>query len=44
MPLSSDKAEGALLAEESLPAVTGSLTLAENRFFDGAIFDPTLAG
>lgn len=40
MPRSSDKAEGALASDESLPAVKGSLRLARNRFFDGAIFDP----
>lgn len=43
MPRSSDKAEGALEASESLPAVSGSLRLSRNRFFDGAVFDPAPA-
>jgi NitT/TauT family transport system ATP-binding protein len=41
LPRSSDKAEGLLLRDESVPAVLGSLSLARNRFFDGAVFDPT---
>ncbi|WP_323040497.1 CmpA/NrtA family ABC transporter substrate-binding protein [Gemmobacter sp.] len=44
LPRASDKAEGALAAAESVPGVKGGLTLARNRFFDGAIFDPLLVG
>lgn len=40
LPRSSDKAEGVLQHDESVPAVLGSLSLARNRFFDGAVFDP----
>lgn len=40
LPRSSDKAEGLLQQDESVPAVLGSLSLARNRFFDGAVFDP----
>ncbi|HQU66723.1 MAG TPA: CmpA/NrtA family ABC transporter substrate-binding protein [Albidovulum sp.] len=40
LPRASDKVEGALLHDETLPAVHGQLILARNRFFDGAIFDP----
>ncbi|MGA0542217.1 ABC transporter substrate-binding protein [Neotabrizicola sp. VNH66] len=43
LPRASDKAEGALEAEESVPAVHGTLILARNRFFDGAVFDPAPA-
>lgn len=43
MPRSSEKAEGALEGEESLPATSGSLILARNRFFDGEVFDPAFA-
>lgn len=43
MPRSSDKAEGALAQSETLPATSGSLILARNRFFDGQIFDPAFA-
>lgn len=40
LPRASDKLEGALLHDETLPAVNGHLILARNRFFDGVIFDP----
>lgn len=40
LPRASDKLEGALGRDETLPAVHGHLILARNRFFDGAIFDP----
>ena len=43
MPRTSEKAEGALAGDEPFPAVSGSLILARNRFFDGAIFDPAYA-
>ena len=43
MPLSSDKVEGGLAHDESLPAQRGLLVLRRNRFFDGAVFDPALA-
>lgn len=43
MPRASVKAEGALMVSESQPAVQGSLHLARNRFFDGAVFDPSPA-
>lgn len=43
LPLSSEKAEGALEQEEVLPATQGTLILARNRFFDGQIFDPIFA-
>lgn len=42
LPRASDKVEGALLRDESLPAIHGQLILARNRFFDGQIFDPSL--
>ncbi|MGL4281701.1 MAG: CmpA/NrtA family ABC transporter substrate-binding protein [Albidovulum sp.] len=42
LPRASDKLEGALGRDETLPAVHGHLILARNRFFDGAIFDPFL--
>ncbi|MCA0272377.1 MAG: ABC transporter substrate-binding protein [Proteobacteria bacterium] len=44
LPRASDKLEGALGRDETLPAVHGHLILARNRFFDGAIFDPFPAG
>lgn len=40
LPRASDKVEGALSEDETLPAVHGQVILARNRFFDGAIFDP----
>lgn len=40
LPRASEKVEGALLRNESLPAIHGQLILARNRFFDGQIFDP----
>lgn len=40
LPLSSDKAEGALAGPETVPAVNGTLSLSRNRFFDGQVFDP----
>lgn len=40
MPRTSDKAEGALGRDETLPANRGTLILARNRFFDGQVFDP----
>ncbi|WP_435259832.1 CmpA/NrtA family ABC transporter substrate-binding protein [Thioclava sp. FR2] len=43
LPRNSEKAEGVLEGEESLPATSGSLILARNRFFDGEIFDPIFA-
>ncbi len=44
LPLSSDKAEGLLTAPATVPAVRGTLQLARNQFFDGAIFDPAASG
>jgi len=43
LPRASDKAEGALTRDESLPGTHGPLTLARNQFFDGRIFDPAPA-
>lgn len=40
MPRTSDKAEGALGRDETLPANRGTLILARNRFFDDQVFDP----
>jgi two-component system, oxyanion-binding sensor len=40
LPRSSEKAEGVLMQDETLPGVTMPLILARNRFFDGHIFDP----
>lgn len=42
LPRSSEKSEGALGADEAIPAVRGTVILARNRFFDGQIFDPSL--
>lgn len=41
LPRGSDRIEGLLQRAESVPAVHGQVTLARNRFFDGAIFDPS---
>jgi NitT/TauT family transport system ATP-binding protein len=40
LPRASDKVEGALMRDESLPAVQGKLRLLRNRFFDGKTFEP----
>jgi ABC-type nitrate/sulfonate/bicarbonate transport system substrate-binding protein len=42
LPRTSEKSEGALGADEAIPAVRGTVILARNRFFDGQIFDPGL--
>jgi two-component system, oxyanion-binding sensor len=41
LPISSDKAEGALGEPMPVAAKRGTLILNRNRFFDGKIFDPT---
>lgn len=41
MPRASEKAEGLLIHSEVVPAVSGTLILERNRFFDDQIFDPT---
>ena len=40
MPLSNSKIEGGLTESTEVRAVTGSLSLGQNRFFDGQTFDP----
>lgn len=40
MPLTNSKIEGGLSAKTEVRAVSGSLSLGQNRFFDGQTFDP----
>ncbi|KIT15051.1 ABC transporter substrate-binding protein [Jannaschia aquimarina] len=43
LPGASEKVEGATGADTAVASETGRLILAENRFFDGQLFDPTPA-
>ncbi|SFG66006.1 NitT/TauT family transport system ATP-binding protein [Palleronia marisminoris] len=40
LPAASARIEGALAADQAVPAMSGSLTLCRDAFFDGAAFDP----
>ncbi|WP_238364506.1 CmpA/NrtA family ABC transporter substrate-binding protein [Mesobacterium pallidum] len=42
LPTSSSKVEGGLPQDLAVPAVGGDLILRADRFFDGAVFDPSL--
>ncbi|OSP56430.1 CmpA/NrtA family ABC transporter substrate-binding protein [Pseudoruegeria sp. SK021] len=40
-PLADDKIEGAVAAPTAVPAITGTMILSPDRFFDGRIFGPS---
>jgi len=44
MPGASEKLEGSLAHEEAVASTRGQLILGPDRFFDGSVFDPAVAG
>lgn len=40
LPAGSEKVEGTIDVETSIPSAAGQMTLLPNRFFDGQVFDP----